>query len=72
MRSASGRIHLHKQIQGLCSSIGESGNQVPSDLVAKQEEQHANTIKLLLQQGGFKPQNNGRLEKEDSLCPKIN
>ena len=25
------------------------------DLVAKQEEQHANTIKMLLQQGGFKP-----------------
>jgi rubrerythrin len=25
------------------------------DLVAKQEEQHANTIKLLLQQGGFSP-----------------
>ncbi|MCM8901642.1 ferritin-like domain-containing protein [Caldicoprobacter algeriensis] len=25
------------------------------DLVAKQEEQHANTIKMLLQQGGFNP-----------------
>jgi rubrerythrin len=25
------------------------------DLVAKQEEQHANTLKMLLQQGGFNP-----------------
>ncbi len=27
------------------------------ELVAKQEEQHANTIKMLLQQGGFSPPN---------------
>lgn len=27
------------------------------ELVAKQEEKHANTIKMLLQQGGFSPPN---------------